>query len=93
MGGGIKRNKSSLPKGRSGIYGGTADPQPGDEQIGGWSRQQREEMDQRFTDAMARALRSSKKNPAAAAATSPTAGRPVHGRALQGSRTCLRLAS
>ena len=58
MAGGIKRNKSSLPKGRSGIYGGTADPQPGDEQIGGWSRQQREEMDQRFTDAMARALRS-----------------------------------
>ena len=56
MAGGIKRNKSSLPKGRSGIYGGTADPQPGDEQQGGWSRQQREEMDQRFTEAMNRAL-------------------------------------
>jgi len=26
--GGIKRNKSSLPKGRSGIYGGITDPQP-----------------------------------------------------------------
>ena len=68
MGGGIKRNKSSLPKGRSGIYGGTTDPQPGDEQQGGWSRQQREEMDQRFTDAMARALRAGQENPAAAAA-------------------------
>jgi len=55
MAGGIKRNKSSLPKGRSGVFGGL-DPQPGDEQQGGWSRQQREEMDQRFTDAMARAL-------------------------------------
>ena len=38
------------------VYGGTT-PQPTDEQQGGWSRQQREEMDQRFTDAMARALR------------------------------------
>ena len=69
MTGGIKRNKSSLPKGRSSIYGGTTDPQPGDEQQGGWSRQQREEMDLRFTDAMARALRTGQENPAAAAAT------------------------
>jgi hypothetical protein len=49
MAGGIKRNKSSLPKGNSGVYGGTAEPKPGDEMQGGWSRQQREEMDQRFT--------------------------------------------
>ncbi|HKF13301.1 MAG TPA: hypothetical protein VKB89_32085 [Xanthobacteraceae bacterium] len=46
MAGGIKRNKSSLPKGRSEVFGGL-DPQPGDEQQGGWSRQQREEMDGR----------------------------------------------
>ena len=51
-----ERNKSSLPKGRGGIYGGTTDPQPGDEMVGGWSRQQREAMDQRFAEAMARAL-------------------------------------
>ena len=57
MGGGIKRNKSSLPKGNSGVYGGTTDPQPGDEQVCGWSRQEREAMDQAFTEAMARALR------------------------------------
>ena len=52
---GKTRNSQALPKGNSGVYGGTTDPQPGDEQQGGWSRQQREEMDQRFTDAMARA--------------------------------------
>jgi hypothetical protein len=44
------------------------------EQQGGWSRQQREEMDQRFTDAMARALRSSQENPPAAAATVSSRG-------------------
>jgi len=27
-------NATRLPKGRTGIYGGTADPQPGDEQRG-----------------------------------------------------------
>src|SRR5262249_7213343 len=75
MGGGIKRNKRSLPKGRSGVYGGAADPQPGDEQQGGWSRQQREEMDQRFTDAMARALRTGQEGPAAANATVSSRGR------------------
>jgi len=69
MAGGIKRNKSSLPKGRSGIYGGTTDPQPGDEMVGGWSREQREAMDQRFAEAIARALRTGQENPAAAAAT------------------------
>ena len=74
MAGGIKRNQSSLPKGRSGIYGGTADPQPGDEQQGGWSREQREKMDQRFTEAMARALRTGQENPAAAAATVSSRG-------------------
>jgi hypothetical protein len=68
MAGGIKRNKSSLPKGRSAVFGGL-DPQPGDEQQGGWSRQQREEMDQRFAEAIARALRTGRENPAAAAAT------------------------
>ena len=52
MGGGIKRNKSSLPKGRSGIYGGTAEPQPGDEVVGGWTRSEREEMSARFAEAM-----------------------------------------
>jgi len=57
MGGGIKRNKSSLPKGRSGIYGGTAEPQPGDEVVGGWTRSEREEMSARFAEAMARELR------------------------------------
>jgi hypothetical protein len=73
MGGGIKRNKSSLPKGRSGMYGGL-EPQPGDEQVGGWSRQQREEMDQRFTDAMARALRSGQEGPPPANATVSSRG-------------------
>ena len=56
MPGGVKRNKSSLPKGRTGPYGGTAEPQPGDEQVGGWSRQEREAMDQRFAEAMRREL-------------------------------------
>jgi hypothetical protein len=40
-------------------------PKAGDEQQGGWWRQQREEMDQRFTDAMASTLRSGQKNPPA----------------------------
>jgi hypothetical protein len=75
-GGGKKRNRVALPKGRSGIYGGTTDPQPGDEQIGGWSRQQREEMDQRFTDAIVRALRSGQENPATAAATVSSSATP-----------------
>jgi hypothetical protein len=54
MGGGIKRNKSSLPKGRP-VYGGD-EPLPGDEQVGGWSRDQRERMDQAFAEAMSREL-------------------------------------
>jgi len=77
---GKTRNSQAPPKGNSGVYGGTTDPQPGDEQQGGWSRQQREKMDQRFTDAMARALRSSQENPAAAAAT--VSSRATRGRHL-----------
>jgi hypothetical protein len=74
MAGGIKRNKSSLPKGRSGIYGGATEPQPGDEQQGLWSRQRREEMDQHFTDATARALRSGQEGPAATNTTGRSRG-------------------
>ena len=38
MGGGIKRNRAMLPKGRSGLFGGS-EPTPGDAQQGEWSRQ------------------------------------------------------
>jgi len=69
MGGGIKRNKSSLPKGNSGVYGGTEDAQPGDE-LGAYTREQRLEMDQRFVEAMARALRTGQA--ASSASTSST---------------------
>jgi hypothetical protein len=47
MGGGIKR--IHLPGGR-GRDGG--EPVPGDEEQGGWSREKREAMDQRFADAL-----------------------------------------
>src|SRR5262245_26292670 len=45
---GKTRNSQALPKANSGVYGGTTDPQPGDEQQGGWSRQEREEMNQLY---------------------------------------------
>src|SRR5262245_48257885 len=93
---GKTRDSQALPKGNSGVYGGTTDPQPGDEQQGGWSRQQREEMDQRFTDAMVRALRSGQ-----AAAAPPSAAsnsrrpmvtviRPSRARCVKGNDTTPR---
>ena len=42
MGGGIKRNRAMLPKGRSGLFGGS-EPTPGDAQQGEWSRQRQSE--------------------------------------------------
>ena len=57
MGGGIKRNRVALPKGRSNLFGGD-EPQPGDEQIGEWGRERLERMDGRFISAVERALRS-----------------------------------
>src|SRR5262245_41682293 len=53
---GKTRNGAALPKGNSGVYGGTMDPQPGDEMQGGWPRATLKEMDQRFAEAMSRAL-------------------------------------
>jgi hypothetical protein len=43
--------------------------QPQDAQVGGWSREQREQMDEKFRQAFERALRSSQESGAAAAAT------------------------
>jgi hypothetical protein len=43
--------------GRTGAYGGNT-PQPGDGQTGGWTREQRERMDEKFRAAFERALRS-----------------------------------
>jgi hypothetical protein len=53
MGGGLKRNRVALPKGHD--RGG--DEQHATEMVGAWSQQQREQMDQAFTERMARALR------------------------------------
>jgi hypothetical protein len=41
-------------RGRSGTYGGE---QPQDAQVGGWSREERERMDEKFRAAFERALR------------------------------------
>jgi hypothetical protein len=54
MGGGVKRNRVALPKGRD---RDSDEQQPGDEMEGAWSRQQREQMDQAFAERMERALR------------------------------------
>jgi len=70
---GKTRNGASLPKGNSGVYGGTADSQPGDEMVGGWTRDQRERMDQAFAEAMARSLRTGRAASSSSAASSPTA--------------------
>jgi len=43
-------------RGMSGAYGGE-EPQPQDAQVGGWSRAQREQMDEKFRQAFERALR------------------------------------
>jgi len=61
VGGGIKRNRAALPKGRSGLFGGS-EPTPGDAQQGEWSRQRLERMDGRFVNAVERALRSGTEN-------------------------------
>jgi hypothetical protein len=53
---------------RSGAYGGNT-PQPGDEQSGGWTREQRELMDEKFRAAFERALCSGQESRAAASAT------------------------
>jgi hypothetical protein len=55
-------------RGRSGAYGGDT-PQPGDEQSGGWTREERERMDEKFRAAFERALRSGQESKTAAAAT------------------------
>ena len=68
MGRGIKRNRAMLPKGRSGRFGGS-EPQPGDQQIGEWSRQRLERMDGRFVSAVKRALRSGQESRKAAGTT------------------------
>src|SRR5262245_34872791 len=68
VGGGIKRNRVALPKGRSNLFGGN-EPQPGDQQIGGWSRERLERMDDRFVSAVERALRSGQEKRKAAGAT------------------------
>jgi hypothetical protein len=52
-------------RGRGGAYG----PQPSDEQSGGWTREQRERMDEKFRAAFERALRSGQESKTAAAAT------------------------
>jgi hypothetical protein len=54
MGGGVKRNRVALPKGHD---RGGDQQQPGDEQQGQWTQQQRERMDRAFTERMERALR------------------------------------
>jgi hypothetical protein len=43
-------------RGMSGAYGGE-EPQPQDVEVGGWSRAQREQMDEKFRQAFERALR------------------------------------
>jgi hypothetical protein len=43
-------------RGMSGASGGE-EPQPQDAQVGGWSRAQREQMDEKFRQAFERALR------------------------------------
>jgi hypothetical protein len=53
--------------GGSGNRRGT--PQPGDEQSGGWTREQRELMDEKFRAAFERALCSGQESRAAASAT------------------------
>jgi hypothetical protein len=52
-------------RGRSGAYGGE---QPQDAQVGGWTREQRERMDEKFRAAFERALRSGQGGKMAAAA-------------------------
>lgn len=51
-----KLDPKALPKGQA-CDG--PEQQPGDEQNGAWTRAQRERMDQRFTEAMARTIRGS----------------------------------
>ena len=68
MGGGIKRNRAMLPKGRSGLFGGS-EPQPGDQQVGEWTRERLERMDNRFVSAVKRALHRGAENRQAAGTT------------------------
>ena len=65
MGGGIKRNRAMLPKGRSNLFGGD-EPQAGDQQVGEWSRERLERMDNRFVSAVRRALHRGTESPQAA---------------------------
>jgi hypothetical protein len=53
----------------SGNRRGGEQPEPQDAQVGGWSRAERERMDERFREAFTRALRSGQETKAAAAAT------------------------
>jgi hypothetical protein len=53
--------------GRTGACGGNT-PQPGDGQTGGWTREQRERMDEKFRAAFERALRSGQRGKMATAA-------------------------
>jgi hypothetical protein len=56
----LRRARRILPqedgktRGRSGVYGGP-EPQPQDAQVGGWTREQRERMDEKFRQAFERA--------------------------------------
>jgi hypothetical protein len=47
------RNRAALPRGRSNVE---SEQQPGDEQVGGWTREERQWMDERFSSAMTREL-------------------------------------
>jgi hypothetical protein len=53
MSGGIKRNRTSLPKGSERGERST-EQQPGDERYGDWDREQLEKMNLRFSSAMER---------------------------------------
>ena len=57
-------------------YFGDAPPQPGDEQVGGWSHAQLIRMDNRFRARLLRAFKRGKENRQAATATyTPESGR------------------
>ena len=53
MSGGIKRNKSSLPKGESDLRGGS-EPLEEDARVGDWDRATLERMNLQFSSAMQR---------------------------------------
>jgi hypothetical protein len=60
---GRKVRNLRIPQGRTaGGYGRTDEVQPGDEQEGQWTRDEREHMDERFRKAMQAALLNAKRD-------------------------------